>query len=681
MSSPPPATPPKHKLTIRRRQKTSATPNGTPAPKPKRTDREFLSLLSGSEYESAVAFMGVASVDARIHLNTVMKRATPALRSKVLEFLEVVDVSICERIITNLSGLGAERAANLFCLQFELDWDRYLKVQELPQEVRVQFLDLVYDMSPADRKNVFDKSYECNMTLEMFLHLLRTQKQEDKCPICTARRRIAKEVNRINNYHDKTAEEKYKRPTSVYDNDLLEKRDWSTDPVSDFYSFDVDKETGIAHVMFSDAGGQAIASKKHIVDTKIICMSCKRDVYQFALRVGNNMEMWHTLWQDRLELHGQARALDVRKSEWWVQEQRDIEFVDTVKAIVQANKNTRKRKRDAKKADERGKKLEREQEALELKKLIHSNMIEDALSKDGKWIHQELSSQQKSLQTRNLGASLEFETEYGRHVHAQKTRKNPRSTKREEFHHASGIPLTKEAASAAFGTAPLVVKDESRDLAEWKFDFGETKSKLDWRRDEQRRQREAAERQNFEDNMNKWLRDAQEVKDRINAKFDRQKWLRMQKIGKREELKRINHRLREEMRKEAERRELEEARAEHERQQRLIEEETREEKARFMMSVCEAEQRAIDRFWGIPTEREKARRLEEFLRKQFEARVRDKRAMMVAVGGEISVSKNVALDVPEVLGLEKFRIKTLQISGKELCEDPLGKMRRPIGQR
>ena len=74
-------------------------------------------------------------------------------------------------------------------------------------------------------------------------------------------------------------------------------------------------------------------------------------------------------------------------------------------------------------------------------------------------------------------------------------------------------------------------------------------------------------------------------------------------------------------------------------------------------------------------------RLEEMRRRLFEARIRDKRAMMVAVGGEISVAKNVALDVPETLGLPQYRIKTLILSGKDLSDDPLGKRRRPIGQR
>lgn len=134
-------------------------------------------------------------------------------------------------------------------------------------------------------------------------------------------------------------------------------------------------------------------------------------------------------------------------------------------AIVRANKNTKKRKREEKKRAQFLKQQEEEEEKMRLKKLIHGNMIQEALTSDSKWIHQELSSQDKSLNTRNLSASLEFETSYGRHEHAQTVRKNERSTTRAEFHQISGIPLTKEAASAAFGTRPLVVPDETKQVS------------------------------------------------------------------------------------------------------------------------------------------------------------------------------------------------------------------------
>jgi hypothetical protein len=160
---------------------------------------------------------------------------------------------------------------------------------------------------------------------------------------------------------------------------------------------------------------------------------------------------------------------------------------------------------------------------VRLKNLIRKNMIQSALTSDDKWIHQELDSQGKSLNTRNLSASLEFETSYGRHEHAQTARKNDRSTTRMEFHKESKIPLTKEASSAAFGTQPIVVPDETKELLQWQFELQETKEKLDWRRDEQERQRKAAERANFEANLGVWLDGAQEVKDKIEAKYARER--------------------------------------------------------------------------------------------------------------------------------------------------------------
>ena len=52
-------------------------------------------------------------------------------------------------------------------------------------------------------------SFECNMSMEMLLNLLMTTSDEPKCPICTARRKIKKEVLRINNLVDKDAAKKF----------------------------------------------------------------------------------------------------------------------------------------------------------------------------------------------------------------------------------------------------------------------------------------------------------------------------------------------------------------------------------------------------------------------------------------------------------------------------------------
>lgn len=435
------------------------------------------------------------------------------------------------------------------------------------------------------------------MSMEMFLDLLITTADEPKCPICTARRKIKKEISRINNNIDDESAAKFQRPLSIYENELLDKRDFAVNPMSDFYSLSFDEGAQKTVIFFSDASGQAIASKKHVVDTKLVCDKCKREVYEFALRAGNDLEMWHALWQKRLDLHEEARKLDIEKSKWWVQEKRDTEFVETVKAIITAKKNTKQRKRGIKKKQQREKEERDRKEADDLKELIKSNMIRDALKTDKMWMNQELDAQKKSLKTRNLAASLEFETSYGLHEHSQRTRKNPRSTSRKEYHNESGIPLTEAAASEAFGTNPIVVPDETKDLKRWKLQLKEAKEKLDWRRKEQVRQREAAERANFEENVAKWLEDAQDVKDKVDAKYQRQQWIRQEKIAKRDEKKRIDRMLRQQMHREAEARRKEEARLELERQMRIKEREMREARERHTMALCEADQRAIDRFW------------------------------------------------------------------------------------
>ena len=105
-------------------------------------------------------------------------------------------------------------------------------------------------------------------------------------------------------------------------------------------------------------------------------------------------------------------------------------------------------------------------------------MIKEALGSDGRWMKQELHSQDESLRVRDLAASLEFETAYGLHENAKRERKNPRSTSLKEYHHESGIPLTAAASSEAFGTAPIVVPDETKDLREWDNSLKEAKEKV-----------------------------------------------------------------------------------------------------------------------------------------------------------------------------------------------------------
>ena len=96
---------------------------------------------------------------------------------------------------------------------------------------------------------------------------------------------------------------------SIFENELYEKRDFAVNPTTDFYSVKIDTVSKNTVVQFSDASGQAIASHEHTIDTKLLCHECKKEVYEFALRVGNDLELWHAVWQDRLDLHKEARKV------------------------------------------------------------------------------------------------------------------------------------------------------------------------------------------------------------------------------------------------------------------------------------------------------------------------------------------------------------------------------------
>ena len=147
-----------HKLKIRRRARTKREGKGGDGrAKAKKADREFLLLLEGEEHEQAVAFMGVASVDARIHMNTVMKRSTKELRTEILQFLDRLEVPLCQKLLKVMAPLSMQLSAQLFCLQWEIDWDRFLLTLDMEQETLTKFLSVINDYSAGDRKNVLDK--------------------------------------------------------------------------------------------------------------------------------------------------------------------------------------------------------------------------------------------------------------------------------------------------------------------------------------------------------------------------------------------------------------------------------------------------------------------------------------------------------------------------------------------
>ena len=726
--------------------------------------------LTAEQRTRFVSFMGVATVKARSDLNAVVALvwSKEHYRSPFLDFLDVVEVGICQDLLAGMNEVSNKFATGgdtsdllatnpeatmalglcLFTLQWDIDWDRYVSILALSAPARLQFLETVFDMSKESRRDVFKTSRECGMPVEMLLGLLGTQGDAPRCPMCISRKNVAVEVSRIHNLQDKAAAKKYGRETSVYEHDLLDKRSAMTDPLHDdllrreyvypkpatppqddshkkpvhenyFGGVDVNLPPSQQHQQQQQHQLSALekalqeledhankphptpypapdahllleiverplvnaASRAYTVDTKILCAGCKVSVYRVALMSSDDTPIHHLLYDVKHDMLRQRRDQSVLKGRWWNEEKREADFKATVDAIVQANHSTKIRKRDERKKRESAAERARLAALHAAQEKAHSDMVNEALEDDVRWKSQHQQSLMKSLSTTSLLAALSFETSYGVHEPAQKGRKNLRSTKRAEYHDESGIPLTAASAAVKFGTAHDVVEDESMKLNEWVGDLSETKAKLDWRKEEQRRQREASERVNFDLNKEKWLVDAQVVQDKITGKYNRQAFIRTEKIKKRDEEKRINNLLRKAMREESDRRYAEAMEAENARMRRKAEEEAVELAERKRMSVAEAEQTYVDRFWGFPTTAEWNRREEERRRREYERRLIDKRAMMAAVGGEISVSKKVALGAADVLGIDIMKMKTMHITPMELASDPLGKRRRPIGQR
>ena len=174
--------------------------------------QEFLTLLTPDDYSRAVAFLGVTTTTSvRVYLNTLMKRFSPALRSAFLDFCTVLDVPTVEKVVNRCAKLEEVMAERLFRMQWEVSWPRFLEILEAPPSDLVAFLSMLGGMDPADSASVLKTSGESGMTFGMLVDLLTSQATAPKCPVCDARRRIEKEVGRINGLVDEEAAAKFDR--------------------------------------------------------------------------------------------------------------------------------------------------------------------------------------------------------------------------------------------------------------------------------------------------------------------------------------------------------------------------------------------------------------------------------------------------------------------------------------
>jgi hypothetical protein len=197
----------------------------------------------------------------------------------------------------------------------------------------------------------------------------------------------------------------------------------------------------------------------------------------------------------------------------------------------------------------------------------------------------------------------------------------------------SGVPRTPHAASVTFGTTPENNHDdESYEMKQWQLDAAVIDKRTGLRRMLKSRVEREAELQSFTKQVTSWKTSAKELDNGIEARKDKENLAHVEFLEARNAEKVAGAAQRVLMRVEALRRGENDSSLEQEAAERLKTERTLEEKERERFGVEEARQRAIDDFWGIPTAWAYYRRLEEYKRKVWQARIADRRKRMVQVG-------------------------------------------------
>jgi len=129
-----------------------------------------------------------------------------------------------------------------------------------------------------------------------------------------------------------------------------------------------------------------------------------------------------------------------------------------------------------------------------------------------------------------------------------------------------------------------------------------------------------------------WRREAVELDTQKAQRLEKERQLHVQLLEERQRLKAMGSARRAAMRSEAAARAAREAELAAEEARRLAEERAREQRERVEMSLEEARERCVDDYWGLLTKWAYYRRLEEYKRKVWLARIADRRRRMIQVG-------------------------------------------------
>lgn len=409
----------------------------------------------------------------------------------------------------------------------------------------------------------------------------------------------------------------------------------------DFYSFehleskrqkDGDKNLGepslLARLGLADSMHCVFYNGTCRVDTSVLCRACKDEVYSYMGKVGNDWEVFHLTGSDKLKLLKLQSQHDAARAQWWAFEAHRNQLAATLAAICESRQGEKNRARKAEQEQRVALATLRQSEKLARKREDRAFMLERCMKVDRKWQNNLKQNADRMLVKRTIYGSLQISAHDDRILHQPTVLLWKRcevdgggiSSRKRELSE-NGIPLTADAASSLFGTRTLVVPDESEAIRHQKALAISRETELNDNQNMVLEHNTDMLRAQRKQDLNQWMMYSSALEDSRQRRKAGKEHAREQRRKWRKEEQAYHRRLRHELRKEGQNRAEEERRAIDDMRASKQNELAAEANQRLAMMLAETEQCAIDRFWGVPTESQRLRRLDQMERVIWTSRI------------------------------------------------------------
>lgn len=526
------------------------------------------------------------------------------------------------RLISAFSE-NRQLAAGIIQLYSALPPARWCECFELLDvESRSRLLSYTDKMTAAERQHL-GQACSSLLPLRALLQLLDNL-PDQACSLCRAKRECKRHYLLCQNMD---AEPEHDRLHFPHNDTLYSFEHLETKRVKEG-----EKKMGepslLARLGLADSMHCVFYNSTHRVDTSMLCRACKEEVYAYVGEVGNDREVFHLIGSNKLKLLKLQSQHDAARAQWWTYEAHRNQLATTLAVIFESRKNEKKRAKKAEQEQRYTLAILRRSEQLTRAREDRTIMLERCIKADRKWQQNLRQDADRMLAKRTIYSLLQI-SEHDESLLHQPTlllwkrcevEGGGISSRKRELSE-NGIPLTADAASAVFGSRTLVVADETEDLRHQKALAISRETELSAHRNMMLEDSTDLLRAQKVQELKQWVMYSEAIEDTRRHRKAGEEHMREQRRKRREEERAYLRRLRLELRKESQNRAEEERRAIEDMRAAKQNELAAEANQRFAMMLAETEQCAIDRFWGVTTESQRLRRLDQMQRVIWTSRI------------------------------------------------------------